>query len=62
MEETNRKAAKSKNQNGKPIKLQSKILAVAADPHSAESIYVAESSGVLRRVVLEVGEQGSMLL
>lgn len=55
LEESNRKAAKSRNTNGNPIKLQSKILAVAADPVNSGSIYVAESAGTVRRVILEVG-------
>lgn len=57
LEESNRKAEKSSNTNGAPIKLLSKILAVAADPLSKESVYVAESAGTVRRVVLEVGEE-----
>ncbi|KAL2006037.1 hypothetical protein VTN00DRAFT_9691 [Thermoascus crustaceus] len=56
LEESNRKASKSRNTNGNPIKLQSKILAVAADPVNSGSIYVAESAGTVRRVILETGE------
>jgi hypothetical protein len=59
LQESNRKAAKSQNTNGAPIKLLSKILAIAADPSSTGSVYVAESAGTLRRVVLEVGEGGT---
>ena len=49
-----RRAAKSGNTFGDPIKLQSKILAVVADPASSASIYVAESAGCIRRVNLDV--------
>lgn len=51
-----RKAAKSRNKNGNPIELSSKILAIIADPFKNDSVYVAESSGTLRAVALEVGE------
>jgi hypothetical protein len=57
LEESDRKLEKSKNKHGNPIKLPSKILAVTADPQNSQSIYVAESCGVIRRVSLEVGEQ-----
>ena len=57
--ETTRKASKSKNNFGSPIRLQSKILAVIADPEHAGAIYVAESAGTARRVVLDVGESPS---
>lgn len=49
-----RRAAKSGNTFGNPIKLQSKILAVVADPASSACVYVAESAGCVRRVNLEV--------
>lgn len=49
-----RRAAKSGNTFGNPIKLQSKILAVVADPASSASVYVAESAGCIRRVNLNV--------
>lgn len=49
-----RKDAKSQNTNGNPIRLQSKILAVRADPVNHGSIYVAQSNGIVRRVVLTV--------
>ncbi|KAL2057836.1 hypothetical protein ABVK25_001453 [Lepraria finkii] len=52
--ETTRKASKSKNNFGSPIRLQSKILAVLADPTHDAAVYVAESAGTVRRVVLEV--------
>ncbi|OAX80384.1 hypothetical protein ACJ72_05284 [Emergomyces africanus] len=56
LEETRRKAKKSGNSNGDPIKLQSKLLAIVADPCSNGSVYVAESAGLVRRVVLETGK------
>ena len=51
---TERKAAKSKNKHGNPIKLPSKILAAIPDPTSDGAIYVAEAAGEVKRVVLEV--------
>ncbi|KAL5116657.1 hypothetical protein ACEQ8H_005406 [Pleosporales sp. CAS-2024a] len=45
LNETARKAAKSKNTNGRPIKLPSKILAVVADPQEENQVYVAEAAG-----------------
>jgi hypothetical protein len=57
LEENDRKAAKSRNTDGNPIKLQSKILAIAADPLDCGSVYVAESAGTIKKVVLEVGVQ-----
>lgn len=54
--ETSRKALKSKNDHGSPIRLQSKILAIISHPADSGAIYVAESAGTARRVVLEVGE------
>ena len=56
--ETSRRAAKSRNNLGRPIRLPSKILAVIADPTTYSSspvIYVAESAGTARRVSLDVG-------
>lgn len=56
--ETSRRAAKSRNENGRPIRLPSKILAVTADPTTSSSsaaVYVAESAGTARRVLLDVG-------
>ena len=55
LDEQKRKDEKSQNTNGNPIRLQSKILAVAADPLSAGSVYVAQSGGTVRKVILEVG-------
>ena len=57
IEDNDRKIAKSKNENGNPIRLQSKILAVVADPFSTNSVYIAESAGLIRKVGLEVGMQ-----
>jgi hypothetical protein len=54
LDETARKSRKAKNKSGNPIKLPSKILAVAADPHDAWAVYVAEAAGTVKRVVLEV--------
>jgi hypothetical protein len=54
LEETARKAAKSKNTKGDPIKLPSKILAATADPQDENQIYVAEAAGSVKRVNLEV--------
>ena len=54
--ETSRKAAKSKNDHGAPIRLKSKILAVAVDPVREETIYVAESAAQIRRIGLDVGQ------
>jgi hypothetical protein len=54
LDEQKRKDAKSKNTNGSPIRLQSKILAVQADPLNDGFVYVAQSGGTVRRVNLEV--------
>ena len=53
--EASRKAIKAKNNNGNPIRLASKILAVIADPSDVGRVYVAEAAGTARRVTLEVG-------
>jgi len=56
--EISRRAAKSRNDFGHPIRLPSKILAVIADPTTSSSspaVYVAESAGTARRVLLDVG-------
>lgn len=53
-----RKAAKAQNKLGRPIKLASKLLAVTADPFDERAVYVAESAGEVRRVVLEVSLGG----
>lgn len=54
LEETARKAAKSNNTHGSPIKLQSKILAICADPQDANQVYVAEAAGNVKRINIEV--------
>lgn len=51
-----RKTRKSKNKHGDPIKLSSKVLAAVVDPFKANSIYVAEAVGEIKRVDLEVCE------
>lgn len=56
MENAERKREKSKNSNGGPIKLQSKILAITADPTRGDAVFLAESSGAARQLMLEVGE------
>ncbi|OQD70259.1 hypothetical protein PENDEC_c025G06814 [Penicillium decumbens] len=55
-----RKDAKSQNTNGNPIRLQSKILAVRADPVNQGSIYVAQSNGIVSRVILATGETSAL--
>ncbi|KAI4132393.1 MAG: hypothetical protein LQ338_000741 [Usnochroma carphineum] len=50
--ETERKSRKSKNKNGNPTQLPSKILAVIADPRcTGAAVFIAESAGNVRRVV-----------
>lgn len=56
LNESARKATKSKNTKGNPVKLQSKILAAAADPHDSAQVYVAEAAGNVKRINLEVGQ------
>ncbi|KAB8627221.1 hypothetical protein FH972_026054 [Carpinus fangiana] len=51
-----RKAAKSSNTFGNPIRLPSKILAVVSDPSGRPGVYVAESAGTLRRIDIETKE------
>ena len=53
--ETTRRAKKAKNEHGRPIRLQSKALAITADPQSLDAVYVAESSGIVRRILPHVG-------
>ncbi|KAF7714087.1 Uncharacterized protein PECH_001968 [Penicillium ucsense] len=60
LDEQQRKEAKSKNSHGDPIKLESKILAVLADPWNPGSVYVAQSNGIVRRVVLETGQTNAL--
>ncbi|KAM0805273.1 WD40-repeat-containing domain protein [Usnea florida] len=54
--EISRKSLKAKNHHGSPIRLQSKILAIICYPGDLEAVYVAESAGTARRVVLETAE------
>jgi hypothetical protein len=61
LEETARKAAKSKNDTGNPFKLPSKILAVVADPQDGNQIYIAEAAGNVKRINLEVGQTSVQL-
>jgi hypothetical protein len=56
LNEITRKGAKSKNNQGSPIKLTSKILAVVADPQDDAHIYVAEAAGNVKRINIEVGQ------
>ncbi|KAK8161429.1 WD domain-containing protein [Phyllosticta citrichinensis] len=58
LSESARKAQKAKNEFGAPIKLPSKLLAIAADPLDDDEgvVYVAEAAGCVKRVVLETGE------
>lgn len=60
LNETARKATKSKNTRGRPIKLPSKILAVVPDTQHEDHIYVAEAAGNIKRVNLEVGQTCSV--
>ncbi|KAK2750347.1 hypothetical protein FQN57_003827 [Myotisia sp. PD_48] len=60
LQNSQRKQEKSENSNGNPIKLSSKILAIAADPLRKDVVYLAESSGIVRRLALEVGETLAM--
>ena len=56
LDEQQRKDSKAKNTNGNPIQIGSKILAVHLDPCNQGSVYIAQSSGVVRRVKLEVSD------
>jgi hypothetical protein len=60
LNETARKATKSKNTKGSPIKLPSKILAVIPDPQNEDAVYVAEAAGNVKRVNLKVGQTRSL--
>ncbi|KAH6657678.1 WD40-repeat-containing domain protein [Truncatella angustata] len=48
-----RQAAKAGNKNGNPIALKSKPLAAILDIDSPSALFIAESSGTVRRVILE---------
>ncbi|CAA9963935.1 WD repeat protein [Pyrenophora teres f. maculata] len=56
LEETARKAAKSKNTNGSPLKLPSKVLDIIADPHDENHIYIAEAAGNVKRINIETSK------
>ncbi|KAI5288590.1 hypothetical protein KEM52_001106 [Ascosphaera acerosa] len=55
LEESTRKETKAKNTNGDPVRLDSKLLALHADPAETRHVYVAASSAVVKRVNLETG-------
>ena len=56
LESSTLKAAKANNTLGSPIHLPSKPLALIPDPTPySGAVYVAESAGTVRRVVLDVG-------
>lgn len=56
LDEQTRKDTKAQNTNGNPIRLRSKILAVQENPLNAGSVFVAQSVGIVRRIILEVGK------
>ncbi|KAH7411729.1 WD domain-containing protein [Phaeosphaeria sp. MPI-PUGE-AT-0046c] len=56
LEETARKATKSNNTKGNPLKLPSKILAAVPDPQDDDQIYVAEAAGNVKRINIEAAE------
>ncbi|KKK14624.1 hypothetical protein P175DRAFT_0529808 [Aspergillus ochraceoroseus IBT 24754] len=60
LDEQKRKDAKSSNTHGSPIRLQSKILAVQPDPLKAGAVYVAQSGGTVRNIILETGETAAI--
>ncbi|KAL4964501.1 WD40 repeat domain-containing protein [Aspergillus stella-maris] len=60
LDEQNRKDLKSKNTDGSPIRLQSKVLAVRADPFDNNVVYVAQSGGTVRKINLETGETAAL--
>ncbi|EGD91671.1 hypothetical protein H112_00777 [Trichophyton rubrum D6] len=60
LENAERKREKSENSNGGPIKLQSKILAIAADPTRSDAVFLAESAGTARQLILETGESAAV--
>ncbi|KAL5361806.1 WD40 repeat-like protein [Aspergillus floccosus] len=60
LDEQKRKDTKSQNANGDPIRLQSKILAVQADPTTPGAVFVAQSAGTVRKVILETGETAAV--
>ncbi|KAL6702888.1 hypothetical protein ACN47E_000850 [Coniothyrium glycines] len=56
LEESARKASKSKNTEGTPLKLTSKLLAAIADPQHENQIYVAEAAGNVKRINIETND------
>ncbi|KAF2736834.1 WD40 repeat-like protein [Polyplosphaeria fusca] len=56
LNESARKASKSQNTKGNPIKLPSKILAVLADPENASQIYIAEAAGNVKKINIETDD------
>ncbi|KAJ6277659.1 WD40-repeat-containing domain protein [Bipolaris maydis] len=56
LEETARKAVKSKNTKGNPTKLPSKILAIIADPQDEHHVYVAEAAGSVKHINIETSK------
>ncbi|KAF1945294.1 WD domain-containing protein [Clathrospora elynae] len=56
LEEIARRAAKSKNTKGNPIKLPSKILAITADPQDEDQVYVAEAAGIVKQIHIETSK------
>ena len=55
LHEAARKAKKAKNEHGQPIRLKSKISALAADP-SDNAVFIAESVGQIRRLLPDVSD------
>jgi hypothetical protein len=52
-----RKSQKSKNSNGNPIRLPSKILAIIKDENGLDgfpAVFVAEAAGCVKRISLQV--------
>ncbi|RYC63078.1 hypothetical protein CHU98_g3129 [Xylaria longipes] len=54
--QTERRAAKASNKNGNPVVLKSKLLAAVPDPSVSSSLFIAESTGSVRRVDVDSGE------
>lgn len=52
LESDARRSIKSQNKAGNPIVLPTKVLAIARNPDASNSVYVAESAGVIKRVDL----------
>ncbi|RJE22985.1 WD repeat protein [Aspergillus sclerotialis] len=55
-----RKDTKSRNTNGNPIRLQSKVLAIREDPLNDGLVFVAQSGGTVRKIILETGETAAV--